>query len=368
MDDLEQRVKMLESKVKLLEETLNTLKNMSLSEQMGSYIQSRSKSLKMVDLINSMSETRSIDFDKERESFNNVQAAKRTVDAQIAQALRNMGTFSEDFPDDPRYFNYEVESGETTSTFGRKEKNRDLSQYVSKGIRITAYNGFETKRVIVPNEIDGQPVISIGEKAFINTPISEVILPKSLKAILEGAFEGCKKIKHIDLPDSVEYLGPKCFCKSGIVEFNCPNFVRIIPSMCFYQCAELRKINLGNQVWKLGHSAFSECSNLQNISLPESLQVIEASCFEETKIDTIIFPGNVTNVSREGFGNRFTRNSNHVICVFLGKDTTVDMKSFESFYRVSLIYCLPGSRIQQIARECSIPMKPLSEFRMEDHQ
>ena len=51
MSDLEQRVKALETKVKILEETLETLKNMQLSEQMDEYIQSKSKSLKLVNLI-----------------------------------------------------------------------------------------------------------------------------------------------------------------------------------------------------------------------------------------------------------------------------------------------------------------------------
>lgn len=49
MNDLEQRVKTLEGKVKLLEETLKTLKNMSLSDQMGRFIQSCQKSLRMVE-------------------------------------------------------------------------------------------------------------------------------------------------------------------------------------------------------------------------------------------------------------------------------------------------------------------------------
>ena len=63
MNDLEQRVKTLETKVKVLEETLETLKNMSLSEQMGSFIQSRQKSLRMVELINSVSDDDKLDFD-----------------------------------------------------------------------------------------------------------------------------------------------------------------------------------------------------------------------------------------------------------------------------------------------------------------
>ena len=83
MNDLEQRVKTLETKVKVLEETLETLKNMSLSEQMGSFIQSRQKSLRMVELLNSVSDDEKLDFDKERETLNNVRAAKNTVDAHI---------------------------------------------------------------------------------------------------------------------------------------------------------------------------------------------------------------------------------------------------------------------------------------------
>lgn len=90
MNDLEQRVKTLETKVKVLEETLETLKNMSLSEQMGSFIQSRQKSLRMVELLNSVSDDEKLDFDKERETLNNVRVAKNTVDAQISQALRNV--------------------------------------------------------------------------------------------------------------------------------------------------------------------------------------------------------------------------------------------------------------------------------------
>lgn len=43
MDDLEQRVKALEAKVKILEETLETLKNMGISEQMESYVKQKSE-------------------------------------------------------------------------------------------------------------------------------------------------------------------------------------------------------------------------------------------------------------------------------------------------------------------------------------
>ena len=51
MSELEQRVKALEAKVKILEETLETLKNMGISEQMTGYIKQKKQTLKMVNLI-----------------------------------------------------------------------------------------------------------------------------------------------------------------------------------------------------------------------------------------------------------------------------------------------------------------------------
>ena len=122
MSDLEQRVKALETKVKILEETLETLKNMQLSEQMDEYIQSKSKSLKLVNLINSMADDHELDFSKEENSVQNVRATKNAIDQQIAAALRSSGDFSEQYPNDSRYFNYEIESGVVTDwIYGQKE-------------------------------------------------------------------------------------------------------------------------------------------------------------------------------------------------------------------------------------------------------
>lgn len=368
MNDLEQRVKTLETKVKVLEETLETLKNMSLSEQMGSFIQSRQKSLRMVELLNSVSDDEKLDFDKERETLNNVRAAKNTVDAQISQALRNVGTFSDDFPDDPRYFNYEIETGMTTNSFWkRQEKNPALERFAGKGLRITAYNGFETNRVIIPREINGQPVISIGEKAFMNATISEVILPKSIKAILGEAFSGCKNLKKIDLPETLEYMGSSCFAESGLTELAFPNALKNIPSLCCDGCGEMETISIGRQVKKIEYMAFSGCRKIRSVTLPESLSEIGSEAFGGTSITTIIFPSGMNKVDKEVFEegySSYSRNQRNVVCVFLGKDTTIDGR----LENVSLIYCLPGSKIQQAARQYSIPIKPLSEFRMEDYQ
>lgn len=159
-----------------------------------------------MSLLNSVSEDEKLDFDKERASLENVKSAKKNMDKQITQALKNMETFSEDFPDDPRYFNYEIEDGYTTDYFGHKKIIPEMQPFVGKMIRITSYNGFESNRVIVPKEMDGYTVVSIGVNAFKNASLSEIILPKSIKAILFGAFEEYEGLKQLDLPDGLLYI------------------------------------------------------------------------------------------------------------------------------------------------------------------
>lgn len=347
MSDLEQRVKALETKVKILEETLETLKNMQLSEQMDEYIQSKSKSLKLVNLINSLSAEQTLDFRKEEDSVQSVRSAKITIDQQIAAALRNSGEFSEQYPDDPRYFNYEVESGMVTDWNNRQKKDNNLSPYIGNGIRITSSNGFEVDRIIVPKEIDGYPVISIGENAFKN------------------AFQGCTKLKHIDLPEGLEYLGEYCFSGTGLESLHIPDCVKVIPTSYFWNSKSLDTIVLESKTRALGHSAFSGCIKLNQISLPESVEIISTECFEDTAIKTLIVPSRVYKMSHETFGSRFLRNNNKVTCVFWGKETLIEGEQYQKFMHVEQIYCLPGSNVQKYACKHSIPIKPLSEFDLE---
>ena len=80
------------------------------------------------------------------------------------------------------------EPGTVTDFWNNQKPERALQKLVGKGLRITAYTGFDAERVVIPAKIGGQPVVSIGEKAFKNTTVSEVILPGSIKAFSERRF------------------------------------------------------------------------------------------------------------------------------------------------------------------------------------
>lgn len=342
MNDYEQRIKVLEEKVKILEETLETLKNMQMSEQMQGYIKAKTRTLKMAELINSISDKPELDLSKEENAVKQIQEKKKSVDEQITEAMNHASTVTVMDETSPEFFNYEIENAITVSGYTRYEVIA-LKPYVGNGIRITSYNGFGSNDVIIPKYIDGLPVVSIGEKAFMNATFSNIIIPNTVVAILESAFEGCTNISHIDLPENLRFIGNSCFNKSGLTDIIFPdNLVEISKDCCFY------------------------CKNLKSAIIGSNVKNINFFAFCGTSVTKIVIPDNVDSINYNAFGSDIDKCD--VECAVLGKNTTVKEESYsrEKLNNVKCIYCLPGSEIQKYAREHNIPMKPLSEFKPEE--
>lgn len=115
-----------------------------------------------------------------------------------------------------------------------------------------------------------------------------MILPGSIKAILRGAFSGCKRLQHIDLPDGLEYLGSHCFASSGLTALHFPDHLKTIPEGCCGGCANLSDVTFGQQVQTIQWSAFHACKKLQTVSFPESLLRVDNDAFEKTAITRFI--------------------------------------------------------------------------------
>lgn len=72
------------------------------------------------------------------------------------------------------------------------------------GIEISSYVGND-KRLSIPAEIDGKPVISIGKYAFTDAckELEEIYIPESVNTIKAFAFYFCGKLRKVVLTDSV---------------------------------------------------------------------------------------------------------------------------------------------------------------------
>ena len=90
-------------------------------------------------------------------------------------------------------------------------------------ITVTSYNG-DGGKVTIPSFINNIPVTAIGDNAFENTNVTEVILPEGIKSIGWFAFSRCIALNEISVPSSVTSIGYDAFqlC-SGDIKISCEN-------------------------------------------------------------------------------------------------------------------------------------------------
>lgn len=79
----------------------------------------------------------------------------------------------------------------------------DKHGFLSSGIIINSYTGAE-QTVVVPEEIDGKAVIGIDAGAFDGiTRMKELILPRTIQFIRDGAFVGCTALSKVVYPTGI---------------------------------------------------------------------------------------------------------------------------------------------------------------------
>ena len=242
-------------------------------------------------------------------------------------------------------------------------------------VSITKYVGSDSD-VTIPDEIDGKKVTSMDGYAFSNcTTIKSIIIPngvtgiglcafknctaltdiyipdsvsvigwcafrdcKNLKSIKipygverieAGAFLGCTSLSDITVPDTVTYIvkgvledtnwyknqpdgivyiGKIAYCYKGEMPENTSLEIKqgtkALGISAFSGCTNLHSITLPNSITKISEDSFSNCTNLENIIIPNSVTSIEVNAFKGCKnLTNVIIPSGVTNIDSYAFSD-----------------------------------------------------------------
>ena len=169
-------------------------------------------------------------------------------------------------------------------------------------------------------------------------------VPASLKTVVitggttiaDYAFNGCRNITSIEIPDSITTIGSNAFggcfglisimvesgnskyhssgnclietesqtlilgCKNSVIPSD--GSVTTIGSYAFYGCIDLTSIEIPENVTTIGESAFYGCSSLTSIEIPENVTTIDYyafyGCFSLTSIE---IPENVITINSCAF-------------------------------------------------------------------
>jgi beta-lactam-binding protein with PASTA domain len=135
------------------------------------------------------------------------------------------------------YYTYSVNNGNATIT--------DFDN---------SYNG----SVIIPEKLGGYPVTSIGDRAFeYCKSLTSVTIPNSVTSIGNSAFSDCTRLTSVTISNSVTSIG----------------------NNAFYNCTRLTSVTLGNSVTSIGDRAFDNCLSLISVTIPDSVTSIGSCAF-----------------------------------------------------------------------------------------
>lgn len=200
---------------------------------------------------------------------------------------------------------------------------------VTKGVAPGAFSGnLPIDKVIIA---DG--VTSIGELAFRETGVREVVLPNGIEEVSSEMFKDSNGLETIVIPNNVKTIG----------------------NSAFYGCTNLNNVTLNDGLETIGQEAFRKCANLLAIDIPNSCHTVSHLAFCNTKLTTITGGDGLVNVGDYAFEYDYVEEtvygnvrykflqalgpvSNDVIWIRLKPSSTVVNQAFANCTNLNTVY------------------------------
>lgn len=201
------------------------------------------------------------------------------------------------------------------------EKWSDIDELVVSGsLNEEDQSHFAKLKYLTKLDLSQTDIASIGNCQELKF-LKSVVLPANVTTVREGAFRNCVRLQNINLPN-VKILENKSFRETDLekfdlstvegmgygVFFNCSNLkdvtlpqsMKIVPPQTFYCCSSLTKIELPEIIKEIGYEAFSRTS-LRELNLHEGLEIIGYEAFEYCKLQKISIPSSIERIEYSAF-------------------------------------------------------------------
>ena len=252
---------------------------------------------------------------------------------------------------------------------------------------------------VIPSEINGVKVTSIGEYAFSDcSNLTSITIPEGVTHIGYEAFQNCSSLTKLIMPESVtdidgnvkgsSYAFENCdglktagpigsgcnyefgwkekipefaFAGSDIISADLSEGITSIGDYAFMDCDRLKSVTIPTGVSNIGSGAFMGCRNLINIEIPKGITTLDYGVFSGSGLRKVIIPEGVTSIESSAFNSCIDLNS----VIIPDSVTNIGYEVFKIYESNVVIYCNSGSYAETYAKENNIPYSEIVKYESE---
>ena len=175
------------------------------------------------------------------------------------------------------------------------------------------------ERITLPDSLK-----TLGGQVFSNcTALKEVVWNEATETVEGNLFTDCTALETISWPQSLSMIPYNCFSRSGLRRIAIPATVKQLGEGVFSECRQLEEADLKEATLTMVSSyAFTGCSSLKAITLPETVTYIANNAFKASALETITLGERLQSIGDYAFAD----------CQQL-TDIYVKSRSFEEEFR-----------------------------------
>ena len=186
----------------------------------------------------------------------------------------------------------------------------------------TVDDTYETDISVDNTELEGIPIVGIGENALYNdTKINSLSLPSSIERVKSRAFWKASNLKNVTFADKgkgLKTIGMYAFADcSSLESIDLSNSsITEIPENAFSNCTSLKTVKLPSTVTKIADDAFADCKKLEEIQGLSNCKISEigkdafAGCYNLKTFD--ISSATITSLPDTICSNMYALTSIHL--------------------------------------------------------
>ena len=199
--------------------------------------------------------------------------------------------------------------------------------------------GVVTTSIVIPETIDGMPVVEIKPEAFQSTSITDIKIGENIREIGIQAFYMCKKLKSVTWHCQCDVIPTNCFLGcSNLASFNFAG-IKKVGTYAFYKSG-LQEVCLTENIEVVSEWAFYGCEKLSSVIWNCKCDVIPTCCFSRCSNLTQFDFLNVKKIGAYAF------DESGLTFVTLNKGTAVEQYCFARCNDLEKIEWLSGRAIK----------------------